>query len=86
MGKNGSDFRDYTIGHCYFGLKEYDQAQAAYSRCLEGLFRPLALNGLAYAFEAKGDYNKALENFQKSTDDRDNPFQAGEHAGSGPLL
>jgi tetratricopeptide (TPR) repeat protein len=63
------------LGNCYFGLKEYDQAQAAYSRCLEGVFRPLALNGLAYAFEAKGDYNKALENFQKSTDDRDNPFQ-----------
>jgi tetratricopeptide (TPR) repeat protein len=63
------------LGNCYFGLKEYDQAQTAYSRCLEGVFRPLALNGLAYAFEAKGDYNKALENFQKSTDDRDNPFQ-----------
>lgn len=42
---------------------------------MEGPFRPLALNGLAYAFEAKGDYNKALENFQKSNDDRDNPFQ-----------
>jgi len=63
------------LGNCYFGLKDYDQAQAAYSRCLEGPFRPLALNGLAYAFEAKGDYNKALENFQKSADDRDNPFQ-----------
>jgi len=63
------------LGNCYFGLKEYDQAQAAYSRCLEGSFRPLALNGLGYAFEAKGDYNKALENFQKGNDDRDNPFQ-----------
>ncbi len=64
----------YT-GNCYFNMKEYDQAQAAYSRCLEGPFRPIALNGLAYAFEAKGDYNKALENFQKGNDGRDNPFQ-----------
>lgn len=63
------------LGNCYFGLKEYDQAQAAYSRCLEGPFRPLALNGLAYAFEAKKDYNKALESFQKSNDDPDNPFR-----------
>jgi tetratricopeptide (TPR) repeat protein len=63
------------IGHCLFALKEYDQAQAAYSRCLEGPFRPIALNGLAYAFEAKGDYGKALENFQKDLNDRGNPFQ-----------
>ncbi len=63
------------LGNCYFGLKDYDQAQAAYSRCLEGPFRPLALNGLAYAFEAKGDYQQALESFQKGMDDRDNPFQ-----------
>lgn len=63
------------LGNCYFGLKEYDQAQTAYSRCLEGPFRPIALNGLAYSFEAKGDYNKARENFEKSSDNPDNPFQ-----------
>ena len=63
------------IGHSHFALKEYDQAQGAYSRCLEGPFRYLALNSLAYAFEAKGDYNQALENFQKNSDGRDNPFQ-----------
>ena len=70
------------IGHCYFALKEYDQAQAAYSRCLEGSFRPIALNGLAYAFEAKGDYNKALENYQKNVDDRDNPFKVESMLGA----
>jgi len=63
------------LGNCYFSLKEYDQAQTAYSRCLEGPFRPMALNGLAYSFEAKGDYSKALEYFQKGSDSRDNPFQ-----------
>jgi tetratricopeptide (TPR) repeat protein len=63
------------LGNCYFGLKEYDQAQTAYSRCLEGPFRPIALNGLAYSCEAKGDWNKALEYFQKGCDSRDNPFQ-----------
>lgn len=73
-GKAGQVSELY-IGHCYFALKEYDQAQAAYSRCLEGPFRPLALNGLAYAFEAKGDFSKAAENFQKNADGRDNPFQ-----------
>jgi tetratricopeptide (TPR) repeat protein len=63
------------IGHCLFALKEYDRAQAAYSRCLEGPFRSIALNGLAYSFEAKGDYAQALENFQKDLNEPDNPFQ-----------
>ncbi|HYB21855.1 MAG TPA: tetratricopeptide repeat protein [Thermodesulfobacteriota bacterium] len=66
---------DLYLGNCYFSLKEYDQAQTAYSRCLEGPFRPIALNGLAYSCEAKGDYNKALDYFQKGSDSRDNPFQ-----------
>ena len=64
------------IGHCHFALQEYDQAQAAYTRCLEGPFRAMALNGMGYIFEAKGDHKLALENFQKdATDSRGNPFQ-----------
>ncbi len=63
------------IGNCYFAMKDYDQAQASYARCVEGPYRPLALNGMAYAFEAKGDYNKALENYQQSAGDRESPFQ-----------
>jgi tetratricopeptide (TPR) repeat protein len=70
-----AQYSQLYIGNCHFALKEYDQALAAYSRCLEGPFRPPALNGLAYAFEAKGDFGKALENYQKSSEDRGNPFQ-----------
>ncbi len=63
------------IGHCYYSLKEYDQAQAAYAKCLDGPFRNLALNGTAYLFEAQGDYQKALENFEKNMEDRNQPYQ-----------
>jgi len=63
------------IGHCYFSMKEYDQAQAAYAKCLDGPFRNLALNGMAYLFEAKGDYQKALENFEKNMENRNQPYQ-----------
>ena len=64
------------IGHCHFALQEYDQAEAAYTRCLEGPFRPMALNGLAYTFERKGNQKAALENFQKdAADGQANPFQ-----------
>ncbi len=77
-----AQFSELYIGNCHFALKEYDQALAAYSRCLEGPFRPLALNGQAYAFEAKGDFGKALESYQKSSEDRENPFQLEGMVGS----
>jgi tetratricopeptide (TPR) repeat protein len=63
------------IGHCFYGLKEYDQAIQAYSRCLEGPFRSLALNGLGYCYESKGDYAKAAENYQKVAEEDGNPYQ-----------
>jgi tetratricopeptide (TPR) repeat protein len=63
------------IGHCHYALKEFDQAQAAYSQSLDGPFRNLALNGMAYIFEAKGDYQKALENFEKNMEERNQPYQ-----------
>ncbi len=53
------------VGHCYYALKDYDQAIAAYSRCLDGPFRSMALDGLGYSYESKGDYAKALEDYQK---------------------
>ncbi len=62
------------IGHCDFALKQYDQAIAAYSRCLEGPFRSMALDGLGYSYEAKGDYNKALEDYQKNMAEN-SPYQ-----------
>jgi len=73
-GKNAQVSRVF-IGHCHYMLKEYDQAQTAYSQCLEGPFRHLALNGLAYISEGKGDYGKALGYFQKNMEDGRHSYQ-----------
>ena len=63
------------IAHCLYGMKEYDQAIPAYSQCVEGPFRSFALNGLGYCYEAKGDYAKAAENYQKVAEQNDNLYQ-----------
>jgi tetratricopeptide (TPR) repeat protein len=73
-GNVGQVSRIY-IGHCFYGMKEYDQAVQAYSLCLEGPFQSLALNGLGYCYEAKGDYAKAAENYQKVAGEDGNPYQ-----------
>lgn len=70
------------IGHCYYAMKEYDQAQAAYAKCVDGPFRNLALNGTAYIYETKGDYQKALENFEKNMGDRNQPYQVESMLGA----
>jgi tetratricopeptide (TPR) repeat protein len=48
------------IGHCYYALKEYEQAEKAYAGCLEGPFRAMAYNGLGHSYEASGQYEKAM--------------------------
>ena len=63
------------IGHCRYALKEYDQAIEAYSRCLTSPFRPTALDGIGYCYEAKGDFTRALEHYQKNTEEKHSPFQ-----------
>jgi len=63
------------IGHCHYALKEYDQAISAYSPCLDGPFRSMALNGIGYCYEAKGDYAKAAESYQKNAEESGNPYQ-----------
>ncbi|KPK89276.1 MAG: hypothetical protein AMJ94_12570 [Deltaproteobacteria bacterium SM23_61] len=63
------------IGNCYYALKEYDQARAAYSKSLEGPFRHLAMNGLAYISEAQGDFQKALEYYQTNMKDPHQPYR-----------
>ena len=73
-GNVGQVSRIY-IGHCLYGLKEYDQAIPAYSLCLEGPFRSLALNGLGYCYEAKGDYAKAAENYQIVAEGDGDPYR-----------
>lgn len=73
-GNIGQVSRIY-VGHCLYGMKEYDQAISAYSQCVKGPFRSLALNGLGYCYEAKGDYAKAAENYQKVAEQNDNLYQ-----------
>ena len=63
------------IGHCHFALKEYDQAIAAYSGRYEGPFRAMALDGLGHCYESKGEFAKALENYQKNMEEDRNPLQ-----------
>ena len=63
------------IGHCYYALKEYDQAIASYSGRYDGIFRAIALDGLGHCSESKGDYAKALEHYQKNAIEEHNPFQ-----------
>ncbi|MBI5968320.1 MAG: tetratricopeptide repeat protein [Deltaproteobacteria bacterium] len=63
------------IGYCHYALKEYDQALASYSQCLDGPFQPMAFNGMGYSYEAKGDFAKALDNYQKNAEEDGNPYQ-----------
>jgi tetratricopeptide (TPR) repeat protein len=79
---NGGQVSEIFIGHCYYAMKEYDQAQAAYAKCLDGPFRNLALNGTAYIFETKGEYQKALESFEKNVGDRNQPYQVESMLGA----
>jgi tetratricopeptide (TPR) repeat protein len=63
------------IGHCYYALKEYGQAEKAYSRCLQGPFRAIAYDGLGHSYEAGGQYQKAMESYQKNAEVSNNPYQ-----------
>lgn len=62
------------LGHCHYALKEYPQAIAAYTRCLSGVYRSIARDGIAHSFEAQGDFAQALEHFQKNMEDEQNPY------------
>jgi tetratricopeptide (TPR) repeat protein len=73
-GKTGQISQIY-MGNCQYALQEYDAAIQAYSTCLEGPFRPIAAQSIGYAYEAKGDYAKALENFQRNAEGDSNPYQ-----------
>jgi tetratricopeptide (TPR) repeat protein len=73
-GATGQVSRLY-IGNCHYAMGEYDAAIQTYSQCLDGPFRILAQQSLGYAYEAKGDYAKALENFQKNAEGGPNPKQ-----------
>lgn len=62
------------MGHCHYALKDYAQAIAAYTRCLSGPYRPIALDGIAHSFEAQGDFEQALEHFQKNIEEERHPY------------
>jgi tetratricopeptide (TPR) repeat protein len=62
------------IGNCRYAAQEYDAAIQAYSLCLEGSFRHIAAQSIGYCYESKGDYVKALENFQRNAEGDSNPY------------
>ncbi|MCX5908630.1 MAG: tetratricopeptide repeat protein, partial [Deltaproteobacteria bacterium] len=72
-GNTGQISKIY-IGLCHLALQEYDPAAAAYASCLEGPLGAIARIGLAYSYEAKKDYGKAIENFEKDAEEN-NPYQ-----------
>lgn len=64
---NIAQFSRICMADCYYSLKDYDQAINNYSRALDGPYRSLALNGLGYSYEAKGNYSRALEYYQNNS-------------------
>ncbi len=62
------------IGHTFYALKDYDKAASSYSQCLDGPFASSALDGMGYIYEAKGDFNKALEYYLKNMNEK-SPYQ-----------
>lgn len=61
----------FYLGDCQYALKKYDEAIATYTAFLGRIAAesPLALsayNSLGYCYEAKGDFKKAVEYFEKT--------------------
>jgi tetratricopeptide (TPR) repeat protein len=64
----------FYIGNCQYELKEYDNAISSYEKFLKtignkkewGAFTDLVYDSLGYCYEAKGEYENALKNFQKT--------------------
>ena len=73
------------IGHCYYALGDYEQAEKAYAQCLAGPFKAIAYDSLGHSYEARGQYAKAMENYQKNAEDS-NPYQLESLIGVGRCL
>ncbi len=58
----------YQLGNLHYQAKAFDEARKAYQRCLSkgarGTFAALCRLGLGYAWEAQGEYAKALTAFE----------------------
>jgi len=63
------------VGNCHYALMEWDAAIQAYAQCLDGPFRSVAAQSLGYCYEAKGEFAKALENFQRNADGEAGAYQ-----------
>lgn len=63
----------YYADVCY-ATKKYDEAIDAYQKALDAFddpgFKNLILNGLAYSFEGKGDYEKSAAHFEMIVSDK----------------
>ncbi len=62
------------IGDCYFRLQQFDDAERSYLQYLakypdQGFFTMAVKQSLAYVYEAKGDYNKAISFFTDASSD-----------------
>lgn len=63
------------MGDCYYHLKDYDKAIDNYTRFIStsrknDYLRQFAFEGLGYCHEEKGDYEKALDYFKQSLNER----------------
>ncbi len=61
------------IGDCYFRLEQFGDAERNYLQYLakypeRGFFTMVVKQSLAYVYEAKGDYNKAISFFTAASD------------------
>jgi len=72
---NTGQISQIYIGNCQYAIQEYDTAIQAFSLCLEGPFRHIAAQSIGYCYEAKGDYAKAIDNFQRNAEGDSNPYQ-----------
>lgn len=67
----------FYVGSCNFNLGNYEDAITNYKDFLvkigndNNILRSFAYEGLGYAYEEKGEYNKALEWFAKQKNEKD---------------
>lgn len=82
----------YNLGNLYYSLQAYDRSIDAYQDYLKkaprgSALRPLSWYGLGYAWEAKGDYARALESFEKALEGSSGPhFRAINYSNMGRIL
>jgi len=66
-------------GHVHYKIGDFDESIKSYRSFLDKVsaddpLRGFALDGLGYAYEAKGDYKNAMIYFLKFLDDKENPL------------